>query len=435
MSSNPKHVVPLPETAAPASNNIKGWSKASALVLAALTVISFFNYTDRVAVAVLIEPIKKSLQFSDVQAGLITGLAFALFYAVLGVPLGRLADSRNKVTLLVVCFLLWSGATALSGVATSFFGLFIARLLVGVGEAGCLPASFAIISERFTASQRPLVISIFHAGGRLGTALGMAGAGIAGEMLGWRTTLIALGAVGVPVALLVGLALRGESARQPQVAAKVKGPALATILKVPGLVPLITAISLTSFATYGITQWLPAFLVRTYGASLGAAGMWSGATTGVGGIGGTLAGGVAAAYLIRRNPSWDLWLPAIVYTAAAPLFLLSLFSPTLVLASSFYFAATLVATSGGGVVLAAFQRFTEPAHRATANGLMLMISAVAGVGLGPLAVGIASDLLKPQLGPQSLRWALAACTLGFIAASYFYFVAARSARSESALVK
>jgi hypothetical protein len=254
-------------------------------------------------------------------------------------------------------------------------------------------------------------------------------------MLGWRTTLIALGAVGVPVALLVGVALRGESARQPQVTAKVKGPALSTILKVPGLVPLITAISLTSFATYGITQWLPAFLVRTYGASLGAAGMWSGATTGVGGIGGTLAGGVAAAYLIRRNPSWDLWLPAIVYTAAAPLFLLSLFSPTLVLASSFYFAATLVATSGGGVVLAAFQRFTEPAHRATANGLMLMISAVAGVGLGPLAVGIASDLLKPQLGPQSLRWALAACTLGFIAASYFYFVAARSARSESALVK
>jgi predicted MFS family arabinose efflux permease len=432
MSNNPNHVAPPLEASTAPSVNIQGWSKASALVLAALTVISFFNYTDRVAVAVLIEPIKKSLQFSDMQAGLITGLAFALFYAVLGVPLGRLADSRNKVSLLVVCFLLWSGATALSGVVTSFAGLFMARLLVGVGEAGCMPASFAIISERFTARQRPLVISIFHSGGRLGTALGMAGAGIAGEMVGWRTTLVALGLIGVPVALLVGVALRGESARLPQEKAKVKGPSLATILKVPGLVPLITAISLSSFATYGITQWLPAFLVRTYGASLASAGMWSGATTGIGGIGGTLAGGLAAAYLIRRNPSWDLWLPAIVYTTAAPLFLLSLFSPTLVMASSFYLAATLVATSGGGVVLAAFQRFTEPAHRATANGLMLMISAVAGVGLGPLAVGVASDLLKPQLGTQSLRWALATCTLAFVAASYFYLLAARSARTENA---
>jgi predicted MFS family arabinose efflux permease len=408
----------------------RGWSKATAIMLAALTLISFFNYTDRVAVAVLIEPIKKTLLFSDTQAGLITGLAFALFYAVLGVPMGRLADSRNKVTLLVVCFLLWSGATALSGMATSFLGLFMARMLVGVGEAGCLPASFAIISERFTARQRPLVISIFHAGGRLGTALGMAGAGIAGEMLGWRTTLIALGVIGVPVALLVALALRGESARQGSRAERVEGPSMVTILKVPGLAQLIAAISLTSFATYAITQWIPAFLVRTYGATLGAAGIWSGATTGLGGIGGTLAGGLIAAYLIRRNRNWDLWLPAVVYAAAAPLFLFALFSPTLIMASTFYFAATLVATSGGGVVLAAFQRFTEPAHRATANGLMLMISAVTGVGLGPLAVGIASDQLKAQLGTDSLRWSLAICSLAFIVASYFYLQAAKCAKSQ-----
>jgi predicted MFS family arabinose efflux permease len=423
---------PLTDAAEHQADSLPGWSKASCLMLAALTVISFFNYTDRVAIAVLIEPIKKALLFSDTEAGLITGLAFALFYAVLGVPIGRLADSHNKVTLLIVCFVLWSGATALSGMVTSFTGLFFARLLVGVGEAGCLPASFAIISERFTVHQRPLVISIFHAGGRLGTALGMAGAGIAGQLFGWRMTLIAVGAIGVPVALLVALALRGESARQPQKVEKGPAVSLATILKVPGFVPLITAISLTSFATYGITQWLPAFLVRSYGATLGAAGVWSGATTGVGGILGTLAGGLAAAYLIRRNPNWDLWLPAAVYTAAAPLFLLSLFSPTLVTASGFYFAATLLATSGGGVVLAAFQRFTEPAHRATANGVMLMVSAVTGVGLGPLAVGVASDMLKGQLGTDSLRWALAICSMAFIAAAYFYLQAARSAKSSTA---
>jgi predicted MFS family arabinose efflux permease len=432
MSSKVNPAAVLPDVREHQPAEARGWSRATILVLAALTVISFFNYMDRVAVAVLIEPIKKTLLFSDTQAGLITGLAFALFYAALGVPIGRLADSRNKVTLLIVCFLLWSGATALSGTATSFLGLFMARLLVGVGEAGCLPASFAIISERFTVQQRPLVISIFHAGGRLGTALGMAGAGIAGELLGWRTTLIAIGAVGVPVALLLWLALRGEGARQSRQPAKAARVSLATIMKVPGFGYLITAISLSSFATYGITQWLPAFLVRSHGATLGAAGMWSGAATGVGGIAGTLAGGMAAAWLIRRHRNWDLWLPATVYALATPLFLLSLFSPTLASASSFYFAATLLATSGGGVVLAAFQRFTEPAHRATANGFMLMVSAVAGVGLGPLAVGVASDVLKGMLGTDSLRWALAACTLAYIAATWFYLQAASSARDETA---
>jgi predicted MFS family arabinose efflux permease len=430
MTRNVNRAVPLPRVPDSQAADTRGWSKATILVLAALTVISFFNYTDRVAVAVLIEPIKKSLHFSDTQAGLITGLAFALFYAVLGVPIGRLADSSNKVKLLIICFLLWSGATALSGMATSFLGLFMARLLVGVGEAGCLPASFAIISERFTPRQRPLVISIFHAGGRLGTALGMAGAGIAGQVLGWRTTLMAVGIIGIPVALLVAVALRGEGARQNQQAAKAPGVKLAKILEVPGVGNLITAISLSSFATYGITQWLPAFLVRNHGATLGAAGMWSGATTGVGGILGTLAGGMGAAYLIRRNRNWDLWLPAAVYGLAAPLFLLSLFSPTLVSASGFYFAATLLATSGGGVVLAAFQRFTVPTHRATANGFMLMVSAVTGVGLGPLAVGVASDQLKGLLGGESLRWALAACALTFLAGSGFYLRAAKRARSD-----
>jgi predicted MFS family arabinose efflux permease len=422
--------VPLPNVPDSQPAETRGWSKATIMVLAALTVISFFNYTDRVAVAVLIEPIKKTLLFSDTEAGLITGLAFALFYAVLGVPIGRLADSHNKVSLLIVCFLLWSGATALSGMATSFFGLFMARLLVGVGEAGCLPASFAIISERFTVQQRPLVISIFHSGGRLGTALGMAGAGLAGEVLGWRTTLIAVGIIGVPVALLVALALRGEGARQNQQATKGASVKLARLLAVPGFVHLIAAISLTSFATYGITQWLPAFLVRNHGATLGAAGMWSGATTGAGGILGTLAGGMAAAYLIRRNRNWDLWLPAAVYGLATPLFLLSLFSPTLVSASGFYFAATLLATSGGGVVLAAFQRFTEPAHRATANGFMLMVSAIAGVGFGPLAVGVASDQLKGWLGGESLRWALAVCAVTYLAASCCYLQAAKRTKGD-----
>ena len=402
-----------------------GWSNASLVVLGSLSAVSFFNYTDRMAVSVLIEPIKQELLLSDTEAGLITGLAFALFYAIMGVPIARLADRYNKAALLVLCFLLWSGMTILSGLATSFAMLFILRLLVGVGEAGCLPASFAIISERFTVSQRPLAISVFQAGGKLGVALGTAGAGIAGQILGWRMALIGIGAIGVPVALIVGLALRGESRRVPKQVEVQPRASLKSILRYPGFVTMIIAISFSSFANYGFSQWYPAFFVRSYGASLGAAGVWIGTATGLGGVVGTIVGGAAAGRLLRRNPNWDLWLPAATHALAMPLYLASILSPSLQASAGINFVAALISTSGGGVALAAFQRFTFTAHRATANGLMIMISALAGVGLGPVAVGLASDALAPAFGTESLRWAMAFSTFAFLGAGFFFLRAAR----------
>ena len=410
----------------------QGWSRSSGLVIFGLTLASFFNYTDRMAVSVLIEPIKKSLSLTDTQVGLITGLAFALFYAAMGVPIARLADKGNKSRILVSCFLLWSVMTMLSGAASSFLSLFVLRLMVGVGEAGCIPTSFAIISDRFSVAQRPFAISVFQAGGRLGVALGMAGAGIVGQVFGWRVALAAVGAAGIPAAILVAFALRGVDTPHQRDAVDLKKTSLATILRFPGFVPLIVAISMASFANYGISQWVPAFFVRSYGASLGAAGLWIGMSSGLGGIVGTLAGGLAAGSLVKRHPNWDLWLPAAANILAMPVFVAAFLSPTVALASGFYFAATLISTAGGGVALAAFQRFTEPAHRATANALMLMISALTGVGLGPVAVGIASDQLKGQFGSESLRWALIISTLALAGAAYFYVLAGKRPKNETA---
>jgi predicted MFS family arabinose efflux permease len=409
------------------------WSLQSGIILIGLTLTSFFNYTDRMAISVLIEPIKTALSITDTQVGLLTGFAFALFYAMMGVPIGRLADTRNKAKILVFCFLMWSVMTGLSGLATSFAALFFLRLMVGVGEAGCLPTSFAIISERFSAHQRPLAISVFQAGGRLGVALGMAGAGIAGQFLGWRLALVAIGVCGVPAALLVALSLRGSQtkARAHRAATAPAKAKLADILGVPGLLPLIAAISLASFATYGITQWLPAFFIRHYGASLSASGVWNGLAGGIGGIIGTLGGGLAAGRLVRRNPNWDLWLPSVSYAAAAPLFIAAVMSPTIAMAAAFNLAATLVATSGSGVALAAIQRFTKPASRATANALMLMISALTGVGLGPVAVGFLSDRLHPTFGAASLQYALAIAACAFFGSCLCFLWAGRSAKRLS----
>jgi predicted MFS family arabinose efflux permease len=402
-----------------------GYARMAQAQLALLALVSFFNYLDRMSLAVLIEPIKRDLALSDTQLGLVTGLAFSLFYAFLGVPIGRLADRGNKGRLLAICFALWSAMTALSGAATSFALLFFARMAVGVGEAGCMPTSFAIISARFTQQHRPLAISIFQAGGLLGIALGMFGAGLVGQLVGWRMTLMLIGAAGLPVALLVALTLgRGEETLARAAVQPVFVDIFA-LLRRPAFVHVVLGISCASFATYGVIQWLAAFFVRSHGVGLAQIGLFSGLTTGVGGIIGTLTGGTVAGRLARRRLEWDLWWPAAAYAASAPLFVVAVLSPSVTVAFIFNFLGTTVAASAGGVALASVQRFTEPERRATANALMLMISALLGVGLGPTVIGIISDRLHALLGVDSLRWALAGSTVMFLVASTNFLLAAR----------
>lgn len=402
-----------------------GYGQLAHAQLALLALVSFFNYLDRMSLAVLIEPIKRDLALSDTQIGLVTGLAFSLFYACLGIPIGRLADRGRKGRLLAICFALWSAMTALSGAATSFVMLFVTRMAVGVGEAGCMPTSFAIIAARFPQERRPLAISLFQAGGLLGIALGMFGAGLAGQLIGWRWTLGLIGAAGLPVALLVALTLdRGNDT----VSKSAPHPALVDIialLRRPAYLHSVLGISCASFATYGVIQWLAAFFVRSHGVGLAQIGLFSGLTTGVGGIIGTLTGGAIAGRLTRRRPEWDLWWPAAAYAASAPLFVATVLSPSVTAAFVFNFIATTVAASAGGVALASVQRFTEPERRATGNALMLMISALFGVGLGPVVIGIASDRLHSQLGNDSLRWALAGSTVMFLVASINFLLAAK----------
>jgi predicted MFS family arabinose efflux permease len=413
--------------------NAPKWSLASSVMLGGLALVSYFNYMDRMALSVFMEPIKRELALSDTQAGLITGMAFALFYAVMGVPIGRLIDRGHKVGTLLICFVMWSAMTALSGLATSFAGLFVMRLLVGVGEAGCLPASFSIISDHFSAEQRPLAISIFQASGKLGVALGMVGAGFVAQALGWRMALMTIGAAGVPVALVVLWSLRGAASEHSTRAQSPTKALIRDVMKRPGFMHLVAGISLASFATYGIVQWLPAFLVRSYGASLREAGVINGLSSGVGAMCGTLVGGLVATRLARRRPMWDLWLPALVYAAATPLFLCALLSSSLHATSVLYVGASAVAAAGGGVALAAVQRFAEPAHRATANALMLMISAIAGVGFGPVFVGMVSDWFREWLGPNALRGALACSAFAFAWASLHFVLASRVRESQSDL--
>jgi predicted MFS family arabinose efflux permease len=406
------------------TNMIK-WKDKNFKLLAVLSVINLLNYVDRISLSLLLEPIKKELSLSDGQMGLLSGVAFSLFYALLGIPIARMADRGGKAWLLPLCVFLWSLMTMASGMATSFGALFLARMFVGVGEAGCAPTSFSIIAENFEPQRRPVAISIFQAVGLLGVAIGMMSAGYVAEAFGWRTAMMCVGAAGIPVAMLAGIILRGypEQRRPDMLNSAVKD--IAQLLAEKSFRSIVFGISLAAFGSYSVLQWLPAFFIRVHHLSIGQVGLLMGLSTGGGGIVGMLCGGFGSRRIVARDVRWDLKLPAITYAISAPLFFAMIATRNTTLAIVLNFAATAVSASGGGIALAALQRFTGDGRRATANALMLMISAIFGVGLGPVFVGYISDASAPYLGADSLRFALGLSTLSFVFAAFNFWRALR----------
>lgn len=400
-----------------------------AYALALLTAVSFFNYLDRMALAVLLEPIKQDLHLSDGQLGLISGLAFALLYAVLGIPLARWADRHARLKLLASCLAVWSVMTALTGLARNLPQLFLARVGVGIGEAGCSPAAHSLIADYLGPERRAFGISLFQAGGMAGLSGGLLIAGLLADEFGWRHSLALIGAAGLPLALLLRFTLREPPRRHadPRVQAESALAEIRALLRRTPLLHLIFAISIGSFGTYGIVQWLPAFFIRTHHLSLSQVGIWSSLSAGGGGIVGVVLGGLIATRLVRRQPHWELWVPAIAYTASAPLYAAVFLSPSPWIALGIKFFATLVAASGVGVSLSAIQAFAEPHRRATAVALALFLQSLVGMGLGPLLVGVLSDILEPTLGAQSLRYALVASVIALPWAGVHFWLASRSA--------
>jgi predicted MFS family arabinose efflux permease len=395
------------------------------IILALLSTINLLNYIDRISLSLLLEPIKKDLFLSDGQMGLLSGVAFSLFYAFLGIPIGRIADKGGKAWLLPLCVFLWSLMTMASGMATSFVALFLARMLVGIGEAGCSPTSFSIIAENFEPQRRPVAISIFQAGGLVGVAIGMVSAGYAAEAFGWRIAMMFVGAAGIPVAVVAGFILRGLPEEHRGPAGNSAFRDISLLLAQPAFRSIVFGISLAAFGSYSVLQWLPAFFIRVHGLPIGKVGLLMALSTGGGGILGMLCGGFGSRRIVAKEVRWDLKLPAITYAISAPLFLAMIATGNTVLAIVLNFAATAVSASGGGIALAALQRFTGEGRRATANALMLMISAIFGVGLGPVFVGYVSDLSAPYLGTGSLRFALGLSSLSFVFAALNFMRASR----------
>jgi predicted MFS family arabinose efflux permease len=398
--------------------------------LAMLTVMNILAAMDRVALSILLEPIKIEMALSDKQLGLLSGMAFALFYALLGLPIAALADRKSRVKIVSICLAIWSAMTALGGIAQNYTHLFLARMGVGIGEAGCIPPAHSLIGDYFGRTRRAMALSLFNAGAAVGGAGGMFLIGWLAQEHGWRTSLQIVGLFGLPIALLSILTLR-EPARPQTATASRETPfqTIVALLRRPAYVHIIAAFSLSQVCAHGFSPWVPPFLIRSFGMELPEIGAWLGGFSVGGGMVGVLAGGFLASALMPRDLRWELWIPTIALTITACCIVVVVLSQSAALTLSMI-AITHFMGGAAAVAVSGIQSFAEPHRRATAVAMVMLLGSLIGGGVGSYLIGMTSDLLMPTLGSESLRYAFLLVSLIQLWGALHYWLASRNAATS-----
>lgn len=404
-------------------------------LLAMLLVVYGFNSTERWAVGLVMQDIKLDLDLSDTQLGFLTGLAFAFFYAVMGLPIARWADRGNRVTIIGFMTLLQSVMVTLTGAAGSFLQLLLVRIGVAVGEAGCVPPAQSLIADYFPRAERPRATARYLMGAPLSVLIGFFVAGWLNQFYGWRVTFMALGLPGIVVAALAWLTLR-----EPRATNVPAGPAQsADPLQLPSIKAvavtlwanatfrqLLFALSILSFFFFGIVQWVPAFFVRTHGLQTGELGTWMTVIHGVCGLIGVYIGGEWVSRHALEDERRQLEAMALLMAAFAVLM------PFAYLVSNPHIALSIMAIANiphaaiFGPLYATIQSLVPERMRAMAVAIILLFSNLIGTGLGPLITGALSDALYPVLLEESLRYALMALSPGYIWVGYHLWRGSRT---------
>lgn len=390
--------------------------RSPSAILAILMLAYIVNFLDRQILGILAQPIKADLHLTDTEFGAVGGLAFALLYATLGWPLGILADRTSRGGVIAASVALWSGFTALCGSATSFGQLFLYRLGVGIGEAGGVAPSYALIADRFPARSRARALAIFSLGVPIGLALGTLIGAYVAKAFNWRIAFLVMGAFGIllaPIVWYITRDQRGPASTSPPPA----GPALSPLLRKPSFWLLSLASAMSSLVGYGLAVWTPSVMMRSFGFNLTGTANFMASLLLIGGTSGMLAGGTLADRLSPRDRRWNAWLPAIAWTLSAPILGAGLMSDSLVAVWVLFLIANGLNILWFGPLLAAVQQLAPAKNRAAASGAYLFINNLVGLGIGPMLMGRISDGLRPVHGADSLRYASFYC-LGF------YFAAA-----------
>ncbi|KLI62870.1 spinster family MFS transporter [Aurantiacibacter marinus] len=386
-------------------------------VLLMLLVVYIFNFVDRQILSILAAPIQADLQLSDGEMGLLGGIAFALLYSTMAVPLAALADRTSRSWVITVSLAAWSGFTALCGLATNFWQIFLARLGVGIGEAGGVAPSYALIGDYFPSSQRATALSVYSLGIPIGSGLGVLVGGYIAATVDWRTAFFAVGLSGVIIAPIFKLLVRDKAKSAPlavgvaDTTAEVSiRPTLketaAVLAHKPSFWLLSFGAATSSMLGYGIAFWLPSLLIRSFGYDLVQASQFFGALLLIGGVVGVMAGGLIADRLGGRDRAYFAWLPGIAFLLGAPLFAAGITSSDAQFAFLLFLLPQALAYVWLGPVLSAIQHLVVPAARSTASALFLLINNLIGLGGGIYALGAFSDLLQPIYGDEALRYSM-----------------------------
>lgn len=408
-------------------------------LLVLLLVIYAFNWVDRFALGLLLQDIKADLRLSDTQLGLLTGIAFALFYSVLGIPIARWADRGNRVTIITLTTGLWSAALALCGLASSFLQLLAIRVGVAVGEAGCVPPAQSMIADYFSRAERPRATAIYMLGVPLAAVIGYFLAGWLNELYGWCMTFVCLGIPGLALATVARLTLR-EPRQQALVgnasvtiAANVRAATEPTLMQVFRTLwgnttfrHLLFCWSMVSFFGTGIWQWKPAFFMRTYGMQTSEAGTWFAVIYGVCALVGLYVGGELASRHAANNERLQFRGIAVAYCIFGAIQGAMFLSPNQYLALALLALSTVGIYTAHGPLFAAIQSLVAPSMRAMAIAIVYLFANLIGLGLGPLAAGALSDAFAPRFGDDSLRYALLALCAGYLWASWHLWQASRT---------
>ncbi|GAA4030921.1 MFS transporter [Sphingomonas rosea] len=402
-------------------------TRSPSLVLLFLLLAYILNFLDRQILGILAAPIQADLKLTDSEFGTIAGIAFAILYSVLGVPLALLADRTSRSWVVTASLAVWSGFTALCGTATGFWQLFLYRLGVGIGEAGGVAPSYAIISDYFPPERRARALGIYS----LGVPLGLGGGTIIGAYLAanfnWQTAFFVMGMIGLVLAPILKWVVRDLP--KPVTATPAERPRAGTVFKTLAAKPtfwlLAFAASMSSLVGYGLALWTPSILIRSFDLSLIQSGQFMSSLLLIGGTAGVFAGGVLADKLGHLDRKWYALLPAIAWLVTAPFFLFGFLSPNLTIAWPLLLIPNALNILWLGPITTAVQHLVAPAQRATAAGFFLLINNLIGLGVGPKLIGAISTHLKTSYGAESLRYA-AMGVLGFyLVAALLAFIASR----------
>ena len=401
--------------------------RSASLVLALLLIAYIFNFLDRQILGILAQPIKADLQLSDTEFGAVGGLAFALLYSALGVPLAFLADKTSRSAVVAGSLAVWSGFTALCGTAAGFGQLFLYRLGVGVGEAGGVAPSYALIADYFPAERRARALAIFSLGIPIGLAAGTLIGAYVAHAVNWRAAFIVMGLAGILLAPVLWFVVRDRPKRTASAQAPL-GSVFPMLARKPAFWLLAFASSASSLCGYGLALWTPSVLMRSFGLDLLTTGNFLASLLLIGGCAGVFGGGWLADRLGAGDRAWYARLPAVAWIVSVPAWGFGLMAPNLWLAWPLLLIGNAVNILWLGPVTTAVQHLVPRPMRSTASASFLLINNLIGLGVGPLLMGRLSDALKSTYGVDALRNAAVACLAFYLLAALLMFLSVRSLR-------